>query len=122
MDMTESALVQNIIVAASEQGSRLFVNPVGFYKRQQSGRSYGIHYGVGGTHSPDLWGWASDATATIIEVKVPGQKPRPGQLAWMKAAKASNDRLRVGWVDSVAGALRLLAGAEPDPVTMYVSA
>ena len=119
--MTESALVQAILVAASESGSRLFVNPVGFYKRKQGGKTYGIHYGVGGTNSPDLWGWASDAVAAIIEVKLPGQKPRPGQLAWMKAAKASNPMLRVGWVDSVSGALRLLAGAEPDPVTMYVS-
>lgn len=119
--MSESALVQAIIVAASEKGSRLFVNPVGFYKRMQGGRSYGIHYGVGGTNSPDLWGWCADAMAAIMEVKVPGQKPRAGQLAWMKAAKRSNPSLRVGWVDSVAGALRLLAGAEPDPETMYVS-
>lgn len=119
--MSESALVQAIIVAASEQGSRLFVNPVGFYKRIQGGRSYGIHYGCGGNDSPDLWGWCADAMAAIMEVKKPGQKPRAGQLAWMKAAKRANPALRVGWVDSVAGALRLLAGAEPDPETMYVS-
>jgi len=116
----ETELVQAIIVAASIIGCRLFVNPVGFYKRVQKGRSYGIHYGVGGTNSPDLWGWCADAMAVIMEVKVPGQKPRDGQLAWMKAAKRSNPALRVGWVDSVAGALRLLGGAEPDPETMYV--
>lgn len=119
--MSESALVQEIMVAASEHGSRLFVNSVGFYKRVKAGRSYGIHYGVGGNDSPDLWGWCADAIAAIIEVKVPGKKPRPGQLTWMKAAKKANPALRVGWVDSVGGALRLLAGVEPDPMTMYVS-
>ena len=118
--MSESKLVQQIIVAASEHGSRLFVNSVGFYKRVQGGRYYGIHYGVGGNNAPDLIGHCADAIVAYCEVKVPGKKPRPGQLAWMIACKRSNPLARVGWVDSVAGALRLLQGAEPDPVTMYV--
>lgn len=108
--MTESELVQSIMVAASNRGHRLFQNAVGVARYRKGGRDYAVKYGCGGPGSPDLWGWTAAGQFVAIEVKVRGKKPKAHQDAWMKAARASCDGLRVGWADSVERALEILEG------------
>jgi hypothetical protein len=115
----ESELQAAIIKAASERGHRLFDNRIGVAKYRNKGREYTVPYGVGGPDSPDLWGWNSRGEAAIPEVKLPGKKPRKGQLAWMAAGKRSCPNLRIGWVDSVEGAMILLEGPLNDPDDLY---
>jgi len=108
--MTESELVQQILAAASQRGHRLFQNPVGVARYKKGGRAFAVAYGCGGAGSPDLWGWTSGGDFCAIEVKVPGKRPKPHQAAWMAAAKVSCAGLRVGWADSVDGAMGILEG------------
>lgn len=109
----ESELQAAIIKAASERGHRVFANPVGFYQRRsKTGKAFGIHYGCGGTGAPDLIGWTASGEFCAVEVKLPGKKPRPHQDSWRKAALVSCPSLRIGWADSVEGALEILEGGD----------
>lgn len=107
----ESELVADILKAASERGHRLFVNRIGVAKYRKNGKAYTVPYGVGGADSPDLWGWCRDGMAGIIEVKLPGYKPRKGQYGWIDAARTACPGLRIGWADSVEKAMQILEGA-----------
>lgn len=84
---------------------RLFRNTVGMYK---SDAGHVIRYGLG-EDSPDLIGWTlveitPDMVGltlpifTAIEVKRPGDEPRPGQLTWLNAVKRVNGLS--GWTDN----------------------
>lgn len=108
--MTESALVQAILVEASSRGHRLFQNPIGVARHSKGGRVYVVTYGCGGPGAPDLWGWTARGEFAAIEVKVRGKRPKNHQAAWMAAAIASCPGLRVGWANSVAGAMEILEG------------
>lgn len=108
--MSESELVRAIIKAASDRGHRLFVNPIGVARYRKAGRAYVVRYGCGGDGSPDLWGWTASGAFVAIEVKLPGQKPKKHQGQWISAALASCPTLRIGWADSVEGALSILEG------------
>lgn len=108
--MTESALVSEIMVAASDRGHRLFINSSGVARYKKAGRAYAVPYGCGGPGTPDLWGWTASGHFVAIEVKVRGKKPKPHQDAWISAAKQSCPTLRIGWADSVEGALEILEG------------
>lgn len=110
--MRESELVSLILAEASKRGHRLFQNPVGVARYKRGGRDYVVHYGVGGNNAPDLIGWTSAGAFCAIEVKVPGKKPRPGQAQWAAAAKLACPALRIGWADSVDGAMEILEGGE----------
>ena len=106
--MSESALVQAILIEASSRGHRLFINAVGVARHSRGGRVYVVSYGCGGSGSPDLWGWTRDGSFAAIEVKVRGKKPKAHQAAWMAAALESCAGLRVGWANSVEGAISIL--------------
>lgn len=112
--MSESELVSAILAEASSRGHRLFVNAQGFYKRKHRGKTYGVTYGVGGAGAPDLIGWTCDGHFVAIEVKVRGKRPKPHQDAWIAAAKLSCPTLRIGWADSVEGAMAVMEGGEPN--------
>jgi hypothetical protein len=102
---SESMVMREVIVAASERGHRLFRNNVGVAKYGKTTVPYGL--GVG---SPDLVGWTSKGEFVAIEVKAPGKKPKPHQDQWMEAAKQSCPVLRIGWADSVERAMEILEG------------
>lgn len=108
--MTESELVSAILTEASARGHRLFVNMIGTACHSKGGRVFHVKYGCGGPGSPDLWGWTSSGHFVAIEVKVRGKKPKPHQDAWIAAAKMSCPTLRIGWADSVAGAMAVMEG------------
>jgi len=108
--MSESALVQAILTEASARGHRLFQNPIGTARHSKGGRVFHVAYGCGGPGSPDLWGWTAKGEFAAIEVKVRGKKPKPHQAAWMDAARVSCPTLRIGWADSVEGAMEVLEG------------
>lgn len=107
----ESELQAAIIREASERGHRLFANPVGFYQRRsRTGKSFGIHYGCGGTGAPDLIGWTKTGEFCAVEVKLPGKRPKKHQDGWRAAALVSCPGLRIGWADSVEKAIAILEG------------
>ena len=111
--MSESALVQSILVEASSRGHRLFRNDQGVARYSRGGHSYSVAYGVGGPGAPDLIGWTRTGEFCAIEVKVRGKKPKAHQAAWMAAALESCAGLRVGWANSVSGAMEILEGPLP---------
>ena len=106
--MSESALVQAILAEASARGHRLFINAVGTARHSKGGRVYVVAYGCGGVGSPDLWGWTKDGQFCAVEVKVRGKKPKPHQASWIDAALQSCPGLRIGWANSVEGAMEIL--------------
>jgi hypothetical protein len=106
----ESELQAAIIKAASERGHRLFDNPQGLARYSNRGRAYGVKYGCGGTGAPDLIGWTKSGAFAAIEVKLPGKKPKKHQDGWRRAALTACPTLRIGWADSVEGALEILEG------------
>ena len=112
MVVSESALVQAILAEASARGHRLFQNPIGHASYRKGGRVFHLDYGCGGVGSPDLWGWSRDGQFCAVEVKVRGKKPKPHQAAWIAAALVSCPTLRIGWADSVEGAMRVMEGGD----------
>lgn len=81
----ETALQKDICAAVNRSGrARLLRNNVGFASKEK------VIYGLG-NGSPDLVGVllplpGSAARCFCIEVKTPGSKLRPDQLAWWRAA------------------------------------
>lgn len=108
--MSESAIVADVLRVASERGHRLFVNAVGIARYRKNGRAYAVRYGCGGVGSPDLIGWTASGQFVAIEMKKPGERPKNHQDNWRKAALVSCPTLRIGWTDSVEGAIEILEG------------
>ena len=101
--MLESDIQRAIRTALNADGRvRLIRNSTGFDLEAKV--RYGL--GVGG---PDLIGVLRDGRAFFIEVKRPGQRLRPEQEAWHRAARAWN--VRGGTATSVAEAMALLEEA-----------
>lgn len=84
---SETKIEQDIVLAASEDGNRLFRNNVGAYKDK---RGMWIKYGVGGVGGSDEIGWTSViitpemvgrtvAVFTAIEVKSETGRPSKDQ-------------------------------------------
>lgn len=91
-------------------GCRVWNNPVGesdFFG--DNGRTYHVRYGLA-EGSADLiaccWG-----RFVSIEMKAPGKKPRPDQLAWIELVRSFGGI--ADWADSVPGALEIVMRARP---------
>ncbi len=85
-------------------GCRVWNNPVGAVEKDGYHVKFGLAVG-----SADLiaccWG-----RFVSIEIKAPGKKPRPGQLAW--AALVESFGGVAGWADSVEGAVAIVMRAQ----------
>ncbi len=95
-------------------GCRVWNNPVGeadFAGRD--GATYHVRYGLA-EGSADLiaccWG-----RFVSIEMKAPGKKPRPDQLAWIELVESFGGV--AGWADSVEGAVAIVERAKPMTAT-----
>lgn len=108
--MTETELLIAIMEAASDAGHRLHRNNVGKARYAKGGRQSVVPYGVGGVGAPDLMGWSRDGMFIAVEVKRPGQKPRPEQDAWRVKARRSCPGLRIGWADNIEDAMAICEG------------
>lgn len=91
-------------------GCRVWNNPVGecdFTGR--NGRTYHVRYGLA-EDSADLiaccWG-----RFVSIEMKRPGARPRPGQLAWIELVRSFGGI--ADWADSVEKAVEIAMRADP---------
>lgn len=92
--MSETDLQNQIRIALSKLGARIFRNQVGFY-RLQDGRALRSGLCPG---SSDLIGWRSIrvtpqmvghhiAVFVAVEVKLPGQRPTPEQQQFLHAVE-----------------------------------
>lgn len=67
-----------------------------------------IHFHTLGNGAPDIIGCMKRGAALLaIEVKRPGAKPRPEQLAWLQSVRDAG--ACAGWVTSVEDAQRIIA-------------
>jgi hypothetical protein len=93
-------------------GCRVWNNPVGECDFEgQNGRTYHVCYGLA-EDSADLiaccWG-----RFVSIEMKRPGKKPRPGQLAWMEIVRSFGGI--ADWADSAEKAVEIVMRCAPQP-------
>lgn len=98
----ETKLQNQIIVALCNHGCMAFNHTVGlFYNRAGSP----VHIGHHG--EADVWGHrVSDGRAFYIEIKMPGEKPRPDQEKFLKAMVATG--AIAGCAHSVEEALQIV--------------
>lgn len=100
----ETKLQNKILAALSHNGCVARNHTVGqFYTK------YGGVVNVGHHGESDIMGHRiSDGRAIYIEVKLPGEKPRPDQVAFLRAMKESG--AIAGWCTSVEEALNIVFG------------
>ena len=81
----ETKLQNQIIVALCNHGCMAFNHTVGqFYTK------YGGTINIGHHGEADIWGHrVSDGRAFYIEVKLPGEKPRPDQIKFLEDMTAT---------------------------------
>lgn len=122
----EKSIEEATKVEASARGGRLFKNEIGLAKYQRNGKKWAVAYGVGGPGAPDLMGWVPVVITpdmvgqtlglfVAVEMKKPGKKLEKHQNKFRKAALVSCPSLRIGWADSVEGAMDVMEGLGSKP-------
>lgn len=98
----ETTLQNEIIAALCANGCIARNHTVGqFYTK------YGAVVNIGTKGESDVWGHrCSDGKAFYIEVKQPGEEPRPDQYAFLEAMRRTG--AIAGWCTSVEGALKIV--------------
>ena len=101
----ETKLQNQIIVALCENGCIARNHTVGqFYTK------YGSIVRIGNHGEADIWGHrCSDGKALYIEVKLPGEHPRPDQKKFLEAMR--NSGAISGCAHSVEEALKIIESA-----------
>ncbi len=114
--MKEANISRLIMVEASRHGHRLFLNARG--RGWVGGKSdvrdgvvtlkgaAQVTFGVGPDGASDLIGWTRDGRFAAIEVKKPGQKPRPEQFAFIEGVRRAGGV--AGWATSADEAMAIL--------------
>lgn len=105
--MNTAQLTEEILIAASEAGHRLFRNNTG---KLQNKAGQWIAYGVGPRNGggSDLIGWCAGGKFAAIEIKVGRDKPTSDQLKWIDWVNAGGGR--AGVARSIEDALKILSG------------
>lgn len=102
LDQTSALLAENGITNARIAMILTEANHLGEYGRL-------VKIGVPG--QSDVWGHrGTDGKAFYVEVKNPGETPRPNQLDFIEAMK--NTGAIAGWCTSVDGALEIVFGGK----------
>ena len=97
----ETALMRKIMVALSESGCFVLRTNAGVYYDNQGNR---VTIGFPGLS--DLVGCTAEGRFFALEIKMPGEKPRPNQLAFLDAMRKNG--AIAGWCTSVEGALQIV--------------
>ena len=98
----ETALQNEIIVALCAHGCIARNHTVGDFITK-----YGAEISIGTPGESDIMGHrCSDGKAFYIEVKLPGEEPRPDQYAFLEAMRRTG--AIAGWCTSVEGALKIV--------------
>lgn len=81
--VNETQILQECRLAASRMGATVFRNNTG---KLQNAHGRWVEFGLckGGS---DLIGWTKDGRFLAMEVKLPGQKPRPDQVNFINAVR-----------------------------------
>ena len=110
--MTSAKLTEDIVLAATELGARLFRNNSGVARFTKGGVKHVVPYGVGpvGGGGSDLIGWTKDGLFLSIEVKFGKDRPRENQLMWIDWVNKGGGR--AGIARSVEDAIRIIKGPE----------
>lgn len=82
----ETNIMNRILLAASDDGHRLFRNNIGGYRDPKTGRW--VRYGVGGTGGSDLLGIARDGRFFAVEVKTATGRIRPEQADFIRMIRS----------------------------------
>lgn len=96
--MTEThKLTEEILLAASDLGARLFRNNTGVARYQNGKHTTIVRYGVGpvGGGGSDLIGWTSDGIFLAIEIKVGKDRQTKQQKMWESWVLAGGGRAGV---------------------------
>ena len=103
MSQKEETVLQNqIIVALCENGCVARNHTVGEFLTK-----YGATVSIGKTGESDIMGHRiADGKAFYIEVKLPGEEPRPDQYAFLEAMR--NAGAIAGWCTSIKEALEIV--------------
>ena len=103
MSQKEETVLQNqIIVALCENGCVARNHTVGEFLTK-----YGATVRVGQSGESDIMGHRiADGKAFYIEVKLPGEEPRPDQYAFLEAMR--NAGAIAGWCTSIKEALEIV--------------
>lgn len=99
----ETALMRRIMVALSEHGCFVLRSNAGVYFDNQGNR---VTIGFPGLS--DLIGCTPTGVFFALEIKVPGEKPRPNQLQFLEAMRGYG--AIAGWATSVEEALDIVKG------------
>lgn len=99
----EANIARLIILAASLQGHRLFINARGMAYRKDGTP---VKYGFGPPGASDLCGWTRDGRFAALEVKTETGRIRKGQPEFIQAVLNAGGR--AGIVRSVAEAMAVL--------------
>ena len=97
----ETILQNKIIVALNREGFYAVNHTVGEFLTKYGGM---VRVGVPG--EADIWGVTPQGRAFFIEVKLPGQRPRPNQIKFLEAMRKQG--AIAGWTTSVEGALDIV--------------
>lgn len=110
---TTSKLTEDIMLAASEIGCRLFRNNTGIARYKMKSGERVVRYGVGptGGGGGDLIGWNKDGIFISIEIKVGRDKQTENQKMWERWV--NNGGGRAGVARSVQDALDIINGKAP---------
>lgn len=101
----ETALQNKIIVALCENGCVARNHTVGEFLTK-----YGATVRVGTPGESDIMGHRiADGRAFYLEVKLPGEEPRPDQYAFLEAMRQAG--AIAGWCTSVEEALTIVFGS-----------
>ncbi len=101
--MKEANLAREILLAASKENHRLFMNTRGLAYRKDGTP---VRYGLGPNGAGDLIGYARDGVFASIEVKTAKGVVREDQRQWARAAQAAG--CRAGIARTVSEALAIL--------------
>lgn len=106
--MKESDIQSSIMIALGEHPlvAWVYVTSTGTYKGLRGGRP--IKIGIPGM--PDIIGQMRDGRLLGIEVKRPGDEPRPEQELFL--AMIDENGGVAGWCDCVDGAIEIINGSE----------
>lgn len=110
--MSAAKLTEDIVIAATEVGARLFRNNGGVSRYTKGGKQYVVAYGVGpsGGGGGDLLGWTKDGLFLSIEVKYGNDRPTKNQLMWIDWVNKGGGR--AGIARSVEDAIAIIKGPE----------
>ncbi len=97
----ETKLQAQVIDALNRRGHLVFNHTVGTFYTSQ-----GTRLKIGNHGEADIWGVKKGGRAIFLELKMPGKRPRPDQMQFLKVV--GDMGAIAGWCTSVEEAIKLV--------------